>query len=274
MLNIRSSKSWQKHLPHRPRRLMKSYYTRERPKLYRRVIKIFWLIVFIFLVQSIFQIRYLAIRDVGLSGQKDLTLSDVRTTLDPLLSQSRYVFFKNNNFFLLNTKLLADKLQQTYNLEEVYISKKWPHSLDVNIKEKVSHFVWQKDNEIYLLDASAAKIRPIGALDSSYLTLEDHRSQFGADNAVFAAQELDIINKIYARWQDIIGSLVGLTKIAVYDGTSWELYTSAGYFVKIDTNTSVETQLNNLARILKAGNVVGTDMNYIDLRFGDKVWFD
>lgn len=252
---------------------MKSYYRRDRQLLYRRVSRIIWALVIIFLLQGVFQIKYLAITKIDLTGNQDLTREDVQSTLDPILKQRRFIFFKNNNFFLLSLPPLAEKLKQNYNLEEVHIVKKWPDRLEVAIKEKISHFVWQKEEQIYLLDARGTKIRPISEPDPKYLTLDDRRIKVSPQGPLFSAPELDLINQVYLKWQKIIGSQASLYKIVLKNDSDWELHTLIGYYVKIDSSETIETQFANLARILKAGNVSGVDINYIDLRFGDKVYF-
>lgn len=273
MYHIRSNKTWQKYSPHRPRRALRSYHQIDRQRLYNKVRRIIIVLVVIFLLQSVFQIKYLAISNIELGGQKDLTLSYVQATLQPLLNERRWLFFKNNNFFLLRTKPLGEALRQTYNLEEVRVTKRWPHSIIVTVKEKISHFLWQRAGESYLLDANGAKIRPLGASESRYLVLEDRRSSVPESGALFSSSELDLLNRIYSSWQDVVGSQAGLYKISLGDNAHWDIYTLVGYYVKIDTASDIEVQLRNLVDILQAGNVAGTDIDYIDLRFGNKVFF-
>ena len=275
MYNIRNSRSWKKHLTqHQARRSRKSYHVLDRQKIYRRIIKVIWIIVIVLLAQSIFQWSYLAVDNITLSGNKDISLEEVRGLLDKDLWQRRYLFFKNNNFFLLDTDPLADKLKQNFNLETVELTKKWPDTLEIKIIEKISHLIWQRDQEFYLLDAQGYKIRPIPSADGKYLLLEDRRSTVAADGPVVDQSTVELINDVCLAWEDILAGQIGLIKIVIGDQANlWELHSSLGYYVKFDPQEPWSGPLSNLARILSAEDVLARDIDYIDLRFGDRVYY-
>lgn len=253
---------------------MKSYHVLDRQKLYRRIIRIIWFIVIVLAVQSIFQWSYLAIDNIKLSGNQDVSLEEVQKLLDSDLQRRRYLFFKNNNFFLLTTGPLADKLKQNFNLEEVGVSKKWPDTLEINLTEKISHLIWQRGQDFYLLDTQGYKIRSIPTADPKYLVLEDRRGVVNSDGPVLDQINLELINDVFLAWQDILVSKVGLIKIVISDEADlWELHTSLGYYVKFNPQEPGAGPLSNLARILSAEDILERDIDYIDLRFGDKVYY-
>ena len=55
-VRMKTRKTWQKHLPQRPRRTRRLYYTKDTTRLRKLVIKIIWIIVVLFLIQSIVQL--------------------------------------------------------------------------------------------------------------------------------------------------------------------------------------------------------------------------
>ena len=169
---------------------------------------------------------------------------------------------------------MEELLLANYNLDEVQVTKKFPDILDVSIKEKISHFIWQKDDTLYLLDAKGALNRQIQVLDDKYLIIQDFRTQSPEGDTAFDADEMNIINKLYLAWHDVVADRAKLVKIRLDD--NWgllELHTDIGFYVKLDANEDLKEQINNLQQVLTVGNITGVDVDYIDIRFGDKVYF-
>ena len=273
-LRIKSTKSWEKHLPKRPKRARSGYYTQNQNSHKKKIIVIIWLILAIFLIQSIFQIKYLKIEKLELINNNDLTLTEVEAFFDTKLTATKFFIFKNSNFFLFNPESLEKDLAENYNLDQASIKKVWPDKLQITVKEKISHFIWAKDDSLYLLDATGALNRQIRSLDDKYLIIEDFRSIRPSGEYIFSPDEIEIINQIYLEWMDDIADKEKLTKIVIND--NWgliELHTQTGFYVKLDSNESIKKQINNLNQILTAGNITGVDIDYIDVRFGDKVYF-
>ena len=271
---IRTNQTWKKHLPQKPRKVQRGYYTDKKNNQHKTVVRVIWIIFVIFLLQSIFHIKYFKVDKINLEGNKDVTIEDIQSSLQDKLTVSRFLLFKNDNYWVLKTESMEELLLENYNLDEAQVSKKFPDTLNVSIKEKISHFIWQKDDTLYLLDAKGALNRQIRALDDKYLIIQDFRAQRPSGDVAFDTAEMNIINKLYLAWQDDILDKAKLTKIRLDD--NWgllELHTDVGFYVKLDANEDIKEQINNLKQVLTAGNITGVDVDYIDIRFGDKVYF-
>lgn len=269
---IKTTKSWQRHLPQKPRKVKRGYYGNKKSIQQKTIIRIVFIILALLLVQSIWQVKYLKIDNIKLSGHNDISIEEVQEFVLDKLTVSKFLFFEASNYFLIPIDDLNDELIATYNLEEVNIQKKWPHSLEITVKEKSSHFIWQKDDSIYLLDATGLLNRQISILDDKYLVLDDQREQRPAGDQIFNSEEINIINQIYLNWMDMIASKSKLEKITIYNDWSIELNTQIGFYVKIDKDQDIHEQLSNLKTVLEE-NITGVDIDYIDIRFGDKVYF-
>jgi len=270
---IKNIDTWRKHLPQKPRRMPGAYYSQSRAKRYKRVVTIIWTILILFLLQSIFQAKIFKVDKIKLINNKDLTVEELSATLAEPLSQSRFLIFKNDNYFLLKTKPLEELLVNTYNLDEAQIAKKFPDTLKITVKEKASYFMWQKNGALYLLDAKGFLNRQIEAPDSKYLLLEDRREWQATSDEIFSREEVDKINQIYLKWPELIADRLILSKIAINNDWTLDLYTNSGFYIKMDAKEDIVPQIEALARVLKAGTISGGDINYIDVRFGDKVYF-
>ncbi|MFA5126521.1 MAG: FtsQ-type POTRA domain-containing protein [Patescibacteria group bacterium] len=272
---IKTHKNWQRHVPNRPQRLYGSYYGEYQKKRRQRLIRIIWLIAILLLGQSIFQLPFLQIKNINVSGNQDIDPQEVKLLVASKLHTHKYLIFKNDNYFLASSDALADALGQQYNLSAVTVKKKFPNSLEIVLKEKTSQFIWQKDGTYYLMDAKGALNRQIEANDNKHLVLDDRRSYKPAENQdVFRSDELMAIQSISEIWQAKIASRAALLGIVITD--DWrqlELQTDRGYYVKLDGQGDIAQQMDNLYNVLTAGNISGTDISYIDVRFADKIFF-
>jgi len=269
---IKTTNSWKRHQPQKPQKVRRGYYGNKEKIQKKIVVRIILAILFLLLAQSIFQIKYLKIKNIKLSGQNDLNVEEVQQFVMDKLTVSKLLLFEASNYFLVPLDELSNKLIVKYNLEEANIVKKWPDSLEITVKEKSSHFIWQKDDSIYLLDAKGLLNRQISILDDKYLVLDDKRDGRPSGDQIFNDEEIDIINQIYLNWTGLIGVKAKLEKITIYDDWSIDLNTQTGFYVKIDKDEDIHQQLNNLRAVLEE-NITGVDIDYIDIRFGDKVYF-
>jgi len=274
MSRIKTKTTWQRHLPQKPRRVYRGYYQAQKKKSNKKIIRIIWLIVFVFLLQSIWQAPFLRIDNINIHNNKDITTQEVKESIQNELTATRWLIFKNNNYFLFDSRPMYDILMVEYNLDDVIITKKFPNIIDITVQEKVSHFIWQKDDTLYLLDTDGALNRQIRDLDDKYLILRDLRTSVPNGDAKFSPDEISSIHQIYLKWFELVGAKAKLVQIDIDD--DWhllELRTEVGYYVKLDATEDITEQLDNLNKILFAGNITGVDIDYIDIRFGDKVFF-
>lgn len=269
---IKTMRNWQKNLPKRSYKVRRSYYSEQKSINTKIIVRIIWAIFIILAIQSIFQAKYFKVDKLTVKDNQDLTSQDISSTLEEPLNSSRFLIFKNSNYFLLNTGDLEKLLTDKYNLDSIKVVKKFPDTLQITVKEKISYFIWKKDDALYLLDAKGALNRQIEALDEKYLILDDKRSYRPTEEQIFSVEEINTLNNIYLSWNNKLISKIKLKRIVINDSWDLELYTDIGYYVKVDNKSDINEQLDNLKKVLDE-NITGVDINYIDVRFGDKVYF-
>ncbi len=275
MRQITTRQNWRKHAGIKSRRLTGAYYQDYDLRRKKRLSRIIFLIFIILLIQSIFQARFLSLHKVVVLNNQDVSSEAVANFAQDKLNVRRYLFFKNNNFFLADTAKLALELKDNFNLNSVSLKKKFPNKLEIRLEEKVSQFIWLKDGAYYLIDGQGALNRQIEAPDEKYVILDDQRSyKPAADQDIFRADEIKAIQDIYAYWQKEISSHSRLARIIISDNwAELRLQSNLGFYVKINASINTDEQLLNLKRAIVAGNLQGTDIDYIDVRFSDKIYY-
>ena len=249
-MRIQNKKNWKKHVPGKARRASRDYYAGHAKKSKIRLRRIILVIFILLLIQSIFQIKLFRLTDIRLVNNEDLFLENIQDLVYQHINQRRYFIFKNNNYFLFDQTALVTDLKKQYNLDQVIITKSFPHSIEIKVQEKISRFIWQKDDTLYLLDNQGILNRQIGEIDEKYLILHDFRNIQPSGGQILSNNELDIVNDIYLSWQEIFSSqqpilqTINLTD----DLTTIEAQVKLGYKVKIDSTKDIKEQLYNLKK--------------------------
>jgi cell division septal protein FtsQ len=273
-IGVKTNKPWQKHASYTPHKVHGSYYDEQIKKRRGKIARIIYFIFFILLIQSIFQAPFLSLSKIELSGNSLYQEEDVKIYVRSELGNKKWLFFENNNFFLFDSNKLKNALISQYNLSNAEVSKKFPNKIKLNFTEKTSQFVWKKNNTYNLLDAKGQFNGLIDQPNDKYIILDDSRSYQPQNNEnIFRVDELELIQGIIVMWNDKLASKVKIK--AIYIGDNWsnfDIGTNLSYLVKINPQENASVQLDYLYRILESGNVQGTDINYIDLRFGEKAF--
>lgn len=275
MRHITTRENWRKHTGVRSRRLTASYYQDYNLNRKKRLSRIIFLILIILLIQGIFQASWLSLNKLIVLNNQDVSSELVINFVQEKLASRRYLFFKNNNFFIADTDKLAAELKNNFNLNNAFLKKRFPNKLEIRLEEKTSQFIWLKDGYYYLIDAAGALNRQIEAPDNKYVILDDQRSyKPSAGQDIFRNDEIKAIQDIYAYWQKEINSQSRLVRIIITD--NWgelRLQSGLGFYVKVNASIDINTQMANLKKAIVAGNLTGTDIDYIDVRFTDKIYY-
>ncbi len=274
-MRVKTERRWQRHLPGRTQKLVRNYYQQQSTNKTNRLKQIIFVIFLVLVLQAIFQIKLFRLTKIEINNNQELQVDEVKNFVQTQLDRSRLIMFKNNNYFLVKISRLEKDLIANFNLDGVEITKNFPHTIKISLQEKISQFIWQKDDTLYLISAKGVLNRQIEALNEKYLILQDLRAQKPESEQILNDNELNLINKIGDAWTANFNDDNKLTRIYLSDDLSQlNVQVKAGYVIKLDATKDINEQLNNLKKVL-AENII-TDPNsveYIDLRFGDRIFF-
>ena len=263
--------SWKKYMPNKATRIRKGYYAEHKNKQKKKIKLIIFIILILLLIQAFFQIKFFTVKEIELLNNTDLTIEEVKLSLEDHLHESKYLIFQKNNYFLLSTKNIKEILLDKYNLDYIQVKKKFPNSLEITVTEKISRFILQKDDLLYLLDDKGALNRKIDGLDDNHLIIRDLTGFSTSDSQMISPENLEIINNIYLSWQEKISRNIGIKKIEINkDITLIKVYSGIGFYVKLNGLEDIDKQMNNLSTVLSS-NTIGNGVEYIDIRFGEQV---
>lgn len=222
---------------------------------------------------SIFNWPIFKVHQYEIKGLQDIAATDLNAQIDQYLDASTGLIFQKNDFFLLPVGELEKYLQDNFHLQNIKIKKVWPNKLKIDLQERVSAFSYLIYGSYYQMDINGLKIKRIEAPDPKLLLIDDQRSNVDPNQVGLDKNVLDQLNVVLSNWSRSIDGKAPINKIIVYNDNYAEIYTQAGYFVKIDLGSSIEEQIASLNSYLSSGAAQGKQHNYIDIRFGDKLFF-
>jgi len=213
------------------------------------------------------------IKMVSITGVKQLLKPDLEQHINEYLLKRRALVFHNTNRFLFSKKKLEEHLNTYYHFESIQM-KQSKQTLSINLKERTSQFIWKTASNIYLADLEGVIIRQINdteqiqlpkMVDKNSVPVEIGKSVLAKD----AVQNIFLFDEGLKK-QGISVSDIQIDRLA---GKWIGALTSSGYMILFDATGDIEDQLNRLALLFKNTLKDIPKLQYIDLRFGDHVYY-
>lgn len=255
---------------------------------------------FIFLFFS----PYFRIENINF-GDTDRDLEKkIKLLLNAEFEKKKLIIFNNQNYFVFNSNSLKDQLGAIFLLNELRIEKKFPNTLFIKAKEKSDVLVIIDNENAFFVDRHGLVVDMVPENFKTFIIDTEQKATTTTDFITINPAKIELadeitrkmpvvyagnIDKVYIRDKVFDEKFINLlldihhnllnklgvslkifkieeNKIRVETRDGWEIY-----FLKDDT---INTQLENLKIILleKIGNSRNL-LEYIDLRFGDKIYY-
>jgi hypothetical protein len=251
------------------------------------------------------------IKNIDVSGTRNIRADDIKSIAESQIAERRFLIFKQRNLFAFSKKELTEKINDKYVLDDLRINKDLPGSLKIEIKEKISLVIWVSNNRYYNLDSNGIAISEILNLNKSKSTknktqeetapepeffdikplnsgeLIDNReissfplifdetnNEVVLGQSVISSDMISIILNLNKKIPEKINISVNSFKIPELGSREVKIVTNEKWEIYFDTNKDIEMQLNNLKLTLDEkikGN--RSSLQYIDLRFGNRVYY-
>ncbi|MFA6131569.1 MAG: hypothetical protein WC702_00675 [Patescibacteria group bacterium] len=235
------------------------------------------------------------ITSVRVEGAETINPKEIRTIVEDHLNSSAFLIFKKNNRFLSDKDEIKEKLEKDYSFSSLEI-KREGHTLAVILKEKVSSFLWQSGGVSYLLDNTGAVIRT--TLPEETTSIMNPPLLYGATKDGSLMPELikilvfkDLADKpveigqvaltenevknIRSFFDAMLASGISIEAFELNRdvGTWFKAVTRNGYDILLDPDGDILKQADSVLIILREQIKDPSVLEYIDVRFGDHVYY-
>lgn len=263
----------------RPKNKIRSFAGRNTSKLIaQRILFISFLIalgalVWIFFYSDIFKIKI-----IDVSQNINITAEDVRGTVEEQMQEYRHLILPQANLFIFNVDEFKKKAFEKYQLYGIDIQKNiFSQRVIIKLTEKDYNYIWREGNDFYYINSLGEIILTKTTGDNNLITIDNTTSSLRENKLIKINQkylsyikELDTVlrknNHNLGDRQFIYDGAISGLKIQLINGPQ--------LFFNIDR--SIDEQLNKLDNLRRVEFRDGTklnNLNYIDLRFGDKIFY-
>lgn len=217
------------------------------------------------------------INRVLVTGTEYVDPLDIEEAVWGSLRERQYLILPGTHRWFVNEDGIKTALDEQFVFETLEINKEGS-TLMISVRERVSSLVWSTGERHYFVDQTGTIIREL--IPEEYEgTVANLPQIFDQSNAgVKISQTVLNTNIIQGMFSfiDLVGqggATIELLEIESIESEWLLAQTLDGYDILFDPTGDIEKQVNNLFVIIRESVEDITQINYIDLRFGDHVYF-
>lgn len=239
------------------------------------------------------------VTDIKIDGAQNIAEWEIRDTVNEALSRRRWLILPQTSLLIVPESTVVDALNRHYVLESLEVTKYPPHTLVIALKERISAVLLQLpggDQALIGLDGAVTRLfttadaldvvpklgpnrdeTPEKAKPSPYALLYDDRAEtLKLRETAVRPEVVKAAIDLPKTFASVFGNAPALSQIHL-DGTQAQmlrLVTSEGWAIYANASDDLKGQLEDAQAVLRTK--IGDDrqsLEYIDVRFGEKVFF-
>lgn len=239
-----------------------------KPKSFRVVstplVKVAVAVALVMLVYLLFGTRLLVLTKFDIQGNHLVE----REEIEKMLFKDG---FKPINALLFRDGKARKMVLSIPQIREVHFRKAvFKRTLVVQIEEHETTIIWQTNNERFMVNRNGV-VYDIAKVDSPLVVVEDLKNvPVNLNQKIVATEFIEFVTAVSANLPRKTN--LAVRRVLVPETTyEIEVVTSDGWRIILDTTRSVETQLNNLVKVLRTTQTPPRE--YVDLRIDDRVYY-
>lgn len=250
-------------------------------------------IIFFFGLYLLNNLDCLKIKNISVKGNQYVGESEIQQVISEQINKQRFLLFSQNSIIFFSKLAAKKQLTKNYSFEQIKIKKHYFNTIEVLVKEKISRLILASGQDRYYLDINGKAIQKVMTtnlkIDSGQAGTEIIRPETGENNQplIYDQSNKPVIigqEAIAARIVDFIIELTAeINKSADFTAAYYtianpaiaeiNLVTKEGWQVYFDASKDAAGQMETLHSVLQQ-KVEKTDkLQYIDLRYGEKVFW-
>lgn len=251
------------------------------------------LIVFIVGLYFLNVSDFLKIKNIEVRGNQKVSSKEIKAVVLNQLTKKRFLIFPQSNILFFNKKVVRNELDKNYLFADLRIKKRYFNTIEIEIEEKTNLVVWISNSKQYYLDLLGTAVKEIepadrlvyqqqgeteivraGIITSDYPVIYDQSNQLvKIGQKIVEKKIIDFVvslNDKFLKQFDFATDYYLMPNQAASEIT---LITKEGWRVYFNLNELAENQAKLLSVILAEKIQDRKNLEYIDLRFGERVFY-
>lgn len=235
---------------------------------------VFLIILVMVLLVGLLYIPQLKIDEVKIAGVNQNEEEELKKWISDFLKGKHLSVLPFNNIFLFpGEKMKADVLSAFPELKSVSISNRLEMPLKVNVRKRDSVGLWCSDNNCGFVDDEGVVFKKAPYFSGS-LFLKFFSASTTIDFKIGSRLiEEDQFKKLieFVNLSSAVG--VQISKITIKEEKQYELETASGWRILLGDTGNAKEASQNLEITLNNKIENKNELDYIDLRFGNKIFY-
>jgi len=252
---------------------VKHQIIKKRPKKKRTAIKFLGLFLILLFVSFliVFKTSLFEIKKIVISGSSDNQL------VIEMESEIKEYIKNNKNIIFINIEKLQKHLISKIKLGDLKISKRYPESLEVDIKPVVPALLWQENGNFFLIDGEGWVETQVNFSQVKWdlpLVSRNTSTIVVIGEKLLPKETIEFIKEFYHLFYAKKINLK-ITKFIIPELTKEEVYiiTDKGYLIMLNSKSQPDKIITNLKNLINEKFNEEPPTEYVDLRLEEKIFY-
>lgn len=234
-------------------------------------------VVLLFWAYTLFLTPFFSIQSVKISGLNKIQPQEIESRIAEFLAQKQWGIFARGNIFLFQSNSIASYFQYDARIATIQAQKNyWQRSLTVTIEERVPMYILSLPDRAFAIDKEGIALIPLSVPvpQGTLPIIFDKRERTAAlGKKIITDTEIAFFNRL----NNELSRIAPFTSITIGE-PSPEAVTFAtqegwGLYLNLTDNPEAQFERLRVLLTLKIKPEKRKKLQYIDLRFGERVYY-
>ncbi len=234
-------------------------------------------VVLLFWAYTLFATPFFAIQSIKIFGLNKIQPQEMQSRIRSFLVQRRWGIIPRNNIFLVSTKNLISYFQNDARIATIHAQKNYAErSLAVTIEERVPIYILSLPDRAFAIDKEGIALIPLSVpvpQGTLPVILDKRERSATLGGKAIADEEIKLLNILNTELMRI----APFTSVTIGEPSEDALTftTEEGWAIYFNLSDTPQAQIERLKVLLmaKIKPAARKKLQYIDLRFGERVYY-
>ena len=235
------------------------------------------LFIFVSLI-ALFYVPYFRIKKISIEGNSSIDQEKITAEISNYFKDKQFKIFPRDNFFIMPKKEIINSLLEKFpRLKTISLSKNFPDAISVKVEERNNEALFcfkNKDEGCAFIDQDGFVFDKAPYFSAGvYLTFLEEATPTVPSGLNFQVISEEQFKKIIDFKNLLTEENIKILQIIIKKEGIYELQTNESWSILLNEKNDSQLTYQNLKTTLDQIKDKRKNLDYIDLRFGNKVFY-